>query len=282
MISIHAPRTGSDPRRRGTRNQRRYFNPRSPHGERRFTARRWTCRQYFNPRSPHGERLRSAFTVASLVIFQSTLPARGATRKYHRCRPSVAISIHAPRTGSDTAQHPDSPRGGHFNPRSPHGERHGLGAKDAALRLISIHAPRTGSDSVQLGGQLPRRHFNPRSPHGERPTVITPAAGDCRISIHAPRTGSDTKPRPRDAARTAISIHAPRTGSDADRVELKDRAFLFQSTLPARGATILKEFYLSRCIFQSTLPARGATPISSDKIASLRNFNPRSPHGERR
>ncbi len=56
-----------------------------------------------------------------------------------------------------------------------------------------------------------------------------------------------------------ISTHAPRTGSDADRVELKDRAFLFQPTLPARGAT------------------RKGQRAAGD----LPDFNPRSPHGER-
>ena len=35
------------------------------------------------------------------------------------------------------------------------------------------------------------------------------------------------------------------------------------------------------CRFQSTLPARGATMMRSPISADLRNFNPRSPHGER-
>ena len=55
------------------------------------------------------------------------------------------------------------------------------------------------------------------------------------ISIHAPRTGSDA-----DAVllekRLGISIHAPRTGSDGN-LRRADSALLFQSTLPARGAT---------------------------------------------
>ena len=56
--------------------------------------------------------------------FQSTLPARGATaRCLHSSRFLFPISIHAPRTGSDT---------------------HALGILRAAE--ISIHAPRTGSD----------------------------------------------------------------------------------------------------------------------------------------
>ena len=103
-ISIHAPRTGSDRavfRRAGTRED---FNPRSPHGERLGLYQRGIRRVYFNPRSPHGERrYHSSFDYPVWIIsihaprtgsdivfraigtnvptFQSTLPARGATRR---------------------------------------------------------------------------------------------------------------------------------------------------------------------------------------------------------
>ena len=100
------------------------FNPRSPHGERRrkphaashharfqstLPARgatrrcrpRCSARRNFNPRSPHGER-QGALKPGSLVKqFQSTLPARGATISGLNSRMFEAISIHAPRTGSD-------------------------------------------------------------------------------------------------------------------------------------------------------------------------------------
>ena len=58
--------------------------------------------------------------------FQSTLPARGATAAKGRDGIDIAISIHAPRTGSDfiTAELIDEV-------------------------LISIHAPRTGSDHMR-------------------------------------------------------------------------------------------------------------------------------------
>ena len=55
-----------------------------------------------------------------------------------------------------------------------------------------------------------------------------------------------------------ISIHAPRTGSDADRTEI-NHIGLFQSTLPARGATLSRLKAAEHHVFQSTLPARGAT-----------------------
>ncbi len=166
----------------------------------------------FNPRSPHGERQVDGVHVATKGLFQSTLPARGATRRRKRDVHGDAISIHAPRTGSDPCTKGGGADPAHFNPRSPHGERHGacavadtikrfqstlpargatMGALDMGLTEdISIHAPRTGSDEIPSAS----------------PSAAT-------ISIHAPRTGSD-HPRWEFFQADNISIHAPRTGSD--------------------------------------------------------------------
>ena len=78
-ISIHAPRTGSDQSERRSR---------------KFTAN-------FNPRSPHGERQAQKYSEILPKRFQSTLPARGATRRLFPGPGLARISIHAPRTGSD-------------------------------------------------------------------------------------------------------------------------------------------------------------------------------------
>ena len=77
------------------------------------------------------------------------------------------------------------------------------------------------------------------------------------ISIHAPREGSDKLIR-REQDMQCISIHAPREGSDLRRAA------------PLRGGGI----------FQSTLPARGATRRPAS-VPCSRYFNPRSPRGER-
>ena len=146
---------------------------------------------HFNPRSPHGERPLTASIAGT----------------------RTAISIHAPRTGSDPVRCLHIRGARHFNPRSPHGER-----------------PR------RLPTRAKSSNFNPRSPHGERPALSSTLGEDKTISIHAPRTGSDRdtlKQQLADAkfqstlpARGAteyfitygrtweISIHAPRTGSD--------------------------------------------------------------------
>ena len=80
-----------------------------------------------------------------------------------------SISIHAPRTGSDSkADHLQEWRL-HFNPRSPHGERRRHSERRRGGAEISIHAPRTGSDPWYRQLRMQSHHFNPRSPHGERP-----------------------------------------------------------------------------------------------------------------
>ena len=102
LISIHAPRTGSDGRAsKGARFSLQNFNPRSPHGERPGRMPESTPARDFNPRSPHGER--------------------PASMRYTGIR--GRISIHAPRTGSDCPALRDNRVVSDFNPRSPHGER---------------------------------------------------------------------------------------------------------------------------------------------------------------
>ena len=65
----------------------------------------------------------------------------------------MAISIHAPRTGSDVRRDVPPP-----------------------CVAISIHAPRTGSDLKETPWEGEKNaYFNPRSPHGERRSA-SPAA----------------------------------------------------------------------------------------------------------
>ena len=78
-ISIHAPRTGSDGFTVDVAGRRYDFNPRSPHGERPFHFLLHDFDKHFNPRSPHGERHAPSPDPNNYKQFQSTLPARGAT-----------------------------------------------------------------------------------------------------------------------------------------------------------------------------------------------------------
>ena len=62
--------------------------------------------------------------------------------------PTILISIHAPRMGSDAIDESSIFGFLDFNPRSPHGERQGSIAIALCACYISIHAPRMGSDST--------------------------------------------------------------------------------------------------------------------------------------
>ena len=108
----------------------------------------------------------------NVIQFQSTLPARGATFDTPPTFTPEAISIHAPRTGSDQGVTVVWT----LKAISIHAPRTGsdtdLRAKFVAQH-ISIHAPRTGSDFRCWCGDSPPTYFNPRSPHGERLRKVT-------------------------------------------------------------------------------------------------------------
>ncbi|MFZ2633769.1 MAG: hypothetical protein WAX48_19520, partial [Desulfosalsimonadaceae bacterium] len=62
------------------------------------------------------------------------------------------------------------------------------------------------------------------------------------VSIHAPRTGRDHQ-KHRSSLKVVVSIHAPRTGRDAADWAAEHVYALFQSTRPARGATVIAGTY---------------------------------------
>ena len=128
---------------------------------------------------------------------------------------AVEISIHAPRTGSDAQGR--------------------LQAEPCVL--ISIHAPRTGSDAVPGLSGAPSVRFQSTLPARGATPLLKRRMSMPRISIHAPRTGSDAHNIEYDDWDTLISIHAPRTGSDGYSIGWFLTQLIFQSTLPARGAT---------------------------------------------
>ena len=151
---------------------------------------------------------------------------------------------------------------GHFNPLSPHGERHaGLGVphppnpfqstlpawgetlrrhrrKPRPSRFQST-LPAWGETQGPAGDHHPPGHdFNPLSPHGERPEVFESRATLERISIHSPRMGRDGLDilRQHHGGRNfnPLSPHGERpTPSRASTCCTK----AFQSTLPAWGET---------------------------------------------
>ena len=147
IISIHAPRMGSDIFRSTLRHISGYFNPRSPHGERqKLHVLLHGAIQFQSTLPAWGATLSMVKLFSVFSRFQSTLPAWGATEVPPIISVRYYISIHAPRMGSDTSLRRVLMRSSDFNPRSPHGERQVLRGKRHGREEISIHAPCMGSD----------------------------------------------------------------------------------------------------------------------------------------
>ena len=299
----HSPR-GERPIRASRRSPRRYFNPHSPRGERRskmcelyksdkfqstLPARGATPPRaapvgghaYFNPHSPRGERRFPGNPLIRVMEFQSTLPARGATL--------------------DAGPYPMTPRD--FNPHSPRGERHQHGGKsqmknvfqstlpargataaqadaiyDAGIfqstlpargatesaiipddfREISIHTPREGSDSFRGAYIWRLTDFNPHSPRGERPLPSARWIFVHQFQSTLPARGA-TISAIQDYFTELISIHTPREGSDRPFISHHLQIIYFNPHSP-RGERLCLRLHLQYLrVFQSTLPARGAT-----------------------
>ena len=168
------------------------------------------------------------------------------------------ISIHALLAESDLRSCFPLCRSGHFNPRSPCGERHCLLCFCASTAW----------------------NFNPRSPCGERPWQAPSCSPQLRISIHALLTESDLKcislRNSIGEFQSTLSSRRATCGYDSTLCHRR-----FQSTLSSRRATIAWASSASLVAFQSTLSSRRATGIPHFSKTFLRYFNPRSPHGER-
>ena len=149
QISIHAPRTGSD----NIRGPRRYFNPRSPHGERLTFYEAITQNRKISIHAPRTGSDYTLITLGRVLEISIHAPRTGSDDHVPLIkRLTSTISIHAPRTGSDTTS---------FFPTSEtiwisiHAPRTGSDVVNDYGRsiphAISIHAPRTGSDMVGSG-----------------------------------------------------------------------------------------------------------------------------------
>ena len=146
IISIHAPRGGSDA----------------------VMGRSRVITGNFNPRSPWGERQLVVSLEHQILLFQSTLPVGGATKAIFLTLTYNDISIHAPRGGSDVTCTQDLSTGsvfqstlpvggatqpykwvlrpnGHFNPRSPWGERPTLVVDDVQRFIFQSTLPVGGA-----------------------------------------------------------------------------------------------------------------------------------------
>ena len=174
------------------------------------------------------------------ILFQSTLPLRGATVTLRPQSLIRRISIHAPLTGSDTGSANTEPE----STISIHAPLTGSDYSAMTICLsadISIHAPLTGSDRNYLIFWSPEKIFQSTLPL--RGATLTP--NPCQLSV-------------------PISIHAPLTGSDRTAAIIRHSWMHFNPRSPY-GERLTITVQERECrIFQSTLPLRGAT----DSIAN--------------
>ena len=128
---------------------------------------------------------------------------------------------------------------------------------------------------------MDKPNFNPRSPRGERRGGTERRTHE-QISIHAPREGSDGGNQRAALYSMGISIHAPREGSDRHLFRTARTRKKFQSTLPARGATIIISELIKAVRISIHAPREGSDSSSAATHRRRWHFNPRSPRGERR
>ena len=212
-VSIHAPRAGRDRPSLYSAARLSSFNPRAPRGARLRKGGASYGDIAFQSTRPARGATKAARAIRVDDLFQSTRPARGATYTHRRYLIDLIVSIHAPRAGRDCPDHVAKARGTRFNPRAPRGARPEDRFQDIAASKFQSTRPARGATACEMSR---RARY--------------------RVSIHAPRAGRDGFGS-WSRMPCAVSIHAPRAGRDtkagmSGAVKLK-----FQSTRPARGAT---------------------------------------------
>ena len=146
-ISIHAPRTGSDP----CPPELQPCHAISIHAPRTGSdltpAQRAALMYQFQSTLPARGATKRRYASRPTSRFQSTLPARGATIFFGFLQTFLSISIHAPRTGSDSSFTFSTSVSTTFQSTLPaRGATQRRRGTLTAPARISIHAPRTGSD----------------------------------------------------------------------------------------------------------------------------------------
>ena len=181
------------------------------------------------------------------------------------------VSIHAPRAGRDSLTGPSSTTETRFNPRAPRGARQPEGTASTTETTVSIHAPRAGRDMMNKWlstGYLVSIH----APRAGRDPMPRPGCSVSLVSIHAPRAGRDAAETTCLSASASFNPRAPRGARHAYEIQWPTIG-TFQSTRPARGATLDLAGTRAMTGFQSTRPARGATvlllKVSADGTVSI-------------
>ena len=151
IISIHAPHTGCDRRRRRSRHRRWNFNPRTPYGVRPDKALTTEHAEAISIHAPHtGCDYGSVTQIAMVFEISIHAPHTGCDDGLQQGRTGWVISIHAPHTGCDVSSF-SMDMSGLISIHAPHtGCDVPLPGAFNLNPYISIHAPHTGCDELWL------------------------------------------------------------------------------------------------------------------------------------
>ena len=147
---------------------------------------------------------------------------------------------------------------------------------------ISTHAPRTGSDRGTNSTRLQSALFQPTLPARgatKKPLIPVLIAGDFN-----PRSPHGERPDcwHRKSSARFISTHAPRTGSDTQALYPYQRQGQISTHAPRTGSDNPNNRRALHPYNFNPRSPHGERRISAGLLSSAQDFNPRSPHGERR
>ena len=215
-------------------------------------------------------------------------------------RATAGISTHAPHVGSDQGAAGVAGQV-EISTRAPHAGSDRQRDIGCAERLISTHAPHAGSDRISLFRTKTRPYFNSRSPCGERfcstgwifRTWYFNSRSPCGERFHAGYGGPygshfiSRSPCGERYASWSLRFHQAHFNSRSPCGERYKRAqdvgaeTQFQLTLPMRGAIELGSQGSGSGFISTHAPHAGSDRLADSTRPSRRNFNSRSPCGER-
>ena len=154
-----------------------------------------------------------------MIVFQSTLPARGSDFARSLSQIRKFISIHAPRKGERRQKIQVAAGYQNFNPRSPQGgaTRHRCGRD--RLPRISIHAPRKGERPAMAARPTTQSpDFNPRSPQGGATTSSRSSGWTSRnFNPRSPQGGATSTTAAWRSPITNFNPRSPQGGATRSR-----------------------------------------------------------------
>ena len=213
--------------------------------------------------------------------FQSTLPAGGATSVVKPVVHFFHISIHTPRGGSDVISTLLCPITFYFNPHSPRGERRSTRRKARRNSRFQSTLPAGGATEADLYRRLDACKFQSTLPAGGATVRGVDARSWNNISIHTPRGGSDALPPAYQSKPSNFNPHSPR-GERRKRRGEGERPQVISIHTPRGGSDNTNVDIVHRAMISIHTPRGGSDKSRNHRHYETAYFNPHSPRGERR